>query len=476
MYGKFRIKIWDTIPSCKHIEIGFNETGIFHLHPQRIANNFLRKRNKFKQKLFQIINTNLKSSNTDYYTSNIKSQIEQHKTQFILSHFGIGNFSFDNDKITPNDENKINTDSQEEFSNKPLQFNIPDKLESTKTGNIKSKCSESKTDNCITNECKFKFGKKKEEYKLLLKSHKPGTPVTLSYTVMSLLVNYLLLINCHNFQTKTAQKRVMYSMFIRLGNNILRNATAIYYLIKNKSICKLITDVKCWQMSGNLSTVYGTKKLSNNLRIVYRKLYEWKKQGINSIQCDGYMFIRKGFEMIRKYYFNKCVKRLYKENCLCIPNVNIFSDIPIECMANNYNHNITKVYLVAAACMTNNIIKRVSYLCLLSLNCYSNKEYMMGWRLIHISFYLSNGYFINDKLKIVYKQKDIMRKKISEMKCSFCKQKPPNKCKVCIGCMKKMYCNKKCQKKHWNKRHRLKCNKTWCNLYFALKTTFFDRL
>eukprot|EP01084_Bolivina_argentea_P187573 323059_1 len=303
---------------------------------------------------------------------------------------------------------------------------------------------------------------------------------------MSCVVNYLLLLNNHD---NYYPKHVRYDIPIRLGYNILSNAYVINRSIKNKSFSQLINAAKSWQLIGNLSDIFRTCKCKSGLKIVARQLYQWEKRGIDAIKMDGFMFLRKGFELIRKYHFNaiECDQRCreirnYNNNNINKTNdinaKNVFSTVLIEYLAINYNHNISKVYLVCAACATNDIMLRVNHLCALSFNCYSNSEYLIAWKLINVCYLLSGEYFISEELDVAYKQRDIMRETINKIRCVYCEKKAESKgkCKVCIGCMKKTYCSKKCQKRDWNEKHRWKCNKSWSSLYSALKITFFDRL
>eukprot|EP01084_Bolivina_argentea_P077342 140274_1 len=70
--------------------------------------------------------------------------------------------------------------------------------------------------------------------------------------------------------------------------------------------------------------------------------------------------------------------------------------------------------------------------------------------------------------EIYHKMKRRVNKQLKQIQCSYCgehkyvkSKKQLDKLKVCTGCHRVYYCNKKCQKLHWNKLHRMKCSKIW---------------
>eukprot|EP01084_Bolivina_argentea_P187574 323062_1 len=68
-----------------HLDIGCEESKIFHVHPQCIANNYLYERNEFKQQVFEIADSLTKSQFQPF--------IDNPKSQFVLNHFGFGGFA-----------------------------------------------------------------------------------------------------------------------------------------------------------------------------------------------------------------------------------------------------------------------------------------------------------------------------------------------------------------------------------------------
>ena len=125
------------------------------------------------------------------------------------------------------------------------------------------------------------------------------------------------------------------------------------------------------------------------------------------------------------------------------------------------------------------IISKVSALVALSYNSRKNKEYLIGKKSLNAAYKLCKGYFMKSFCEIeYYDYKQKLNEKIKQSCCERCgkyRNEGGIKLKACKGCMNTFYCNKYCQKRHW-KLHKDECNKTWINLYPALKVCIFDPL
>eukprot|EP01084_Bolivina_argentea_P126835 224477_1 len=92
--------------------------------------------------------------------------------------------------------------------------------------------------------------------------------------------------------------------------------------------------------------------------------------------------------------------------------------------------------------------------------CYLHREWSMVIRILNRPFMKAgNEYKKLEKLQ-------------NNMLCANCNKRW--KLKGCKGCMKVSYCSRNCQKYHWRKAHRYKCDKSWYNT--ALYTIFCKTL
>lgn len=102
----------------------------------------------------------------------------------------------------------------------------------------------------------------------------------------------------------------------------------------------------------------------------------------------------------------------------------------------------------------------------LSEACSLNGEYRMALkalRKVQMVCFSSDGQHIapNFVQKQCKEQRRALKGKMSTMRCSYCSKMRKAKLRSCTGCMKAMYCNKRCQKRHWNANHRDLCVRTW---------------
>ena len=140
--------------------------------------------------------------------------------------------------------------------------------------------------------------------------------------------------------------------------------------------------------------------------------------------------------------------------------------------------NIYYTFAIVKCSYHESLLSRIVSLIGLSDNCYLNREYLIGKRVLFAAYTICHGYFFDN---FVFKQYPSSKmkfiQKIQEIKCANCGQHDDNnKLKCCKGCMRTFYCNKKCQKKHWKSNHKNKCNKSWKQLYHLLDCCIFYAL
>merc|ERR1712228_607669 len=100
-------------------------------------------------------------------------------------------------------------------------------------------------------------------------------------------------------------------------------------------------------------------------------------------------------------------------------------------------------------------------------------------RMLKCGFLISDGYifpsFVNHKYP---NRRKMTIEKIKSLECAHCfKTNIDRACRACTGCMKAVYCSKKCQKIDWKMKHRKECNRIWnardFPIYHLLKSLIF---
>ena len=131
-----------------------------------------------------------------------------------------------------------------------------------------------------------------------------------------------------------------------------------------------------------------------------------------------------------------------------------------------------KIYYLNALALDTPISGWIAVLKALSINCYKNKEYLMAARVLKYVERL--GMVLNEHVYDLQSERCMIRKAWNKMGCANCganlsRSITKNRLKACCGCMKVGYCNRKCQKIDWKKRHRFDCDKSWSR-YMPIST------
>ena len=103
---------------------------------------------------------------------------------------------------------------------------------------------------------------------------------------------------------------------------------------------------------------------------------------------------------------------------------------------------------------------------LLSEACELNAEYGMALKALKKALricFMRNGQHITPTFvkKECRERRNVLEAKMKNMRCGYCARTQSSKLRSCTGCMKIMYCDKRCQKKHWNVEHHGLCDRTW---------------
>eukprot|EP01084_Bolivina_argentea_P320538 556178_1 len=114
-------------------------------------------------------------------------------------------------------------------------------------------------------------------------------------------------------------------------------------------------------------------------------------------------------------------------------------------------------------------------------NCYKNKEYLLGLKLLICVYKLCKGRMLyNFTNNEYFRKRKNFKKQCKKMVCHNCRVGPlnanMNTIKCCSGCMQATYCSRHCQKIDWRNRHHRDCDHGWEKMYRSLKRYIFERL
>eukprot|EP01084_Bolivina_argentea_P071843 130528_1 len=146
---------------------------------------------------------------------------------------------------------------------------------------------------------------------------------------------------------------------------------------------------------------------------------------------------------------------------------------------NDSKFDVAKIYLTMAACASWDLYTKAMSLKSLVINCYRNKEYLIGMNILRRLYQLCKGYILPTFVNTTYHRwKKKFKNKWRKVKCAYCHQKNREmiSLKSCKGCMKIFYCTRLCQKMHWKQYHKSKCDLQWVQIYLILNEQIFTRM
>eukprot|EP01084_Bolivina_argentea_P125708 222683_1 len=208
--------------------------------------------------------------------------------------------------------------------------------------------------------------------------------------------------------------------------------------------------------------------LCNRMEIDYDPIIEWTL--ICSV-CITYLFartrecrtsvariMRKLFNILKSEYVNR-INNVYGT-------LLFYMKATVEYMVEKDYEESCKHY-VLVICNTESLYMRALALKHVIFICYKNKEYFIGIKLLTYVYSLCHGFILPTFVNQCRRHIRIFKKAIKKICCKYCGNK--NALKACIGCMKAVYCSRKCQKIDWKKRHNQICTKKWSKLYECIR-------
>eukprot|EP01084_Bolivina_argentea_P129536 228760_1 len=414
----------------------------FHIHPNLLANNFFERRQQFYDALKKVVQ-NIKDDDELF------EYCEDEEVSFMLHHFGIQNVIQKIERYKKKLETKQQTD-----------------LNLHKNSNKKSNASGIKQ-------------KIKIKAKLSFLDRSQKTPLLLILWCLISLRNEPELQN----QSLSLLHKAVF--MISTGISIDIHKVKVFKMIQNSTDAQLekkIKTVGILYKDVDLDSKFVDKK---QMILTCNDLRSWTSNGIDGMSIVANDYKHKAIKLVAKQFFNyyDCKLCHYPHKYNSKTNVNYGSQLfAHECISSRIisdKHHYAKTIGVIKICILNDLIERVNELNILSVACSICKEFFIALRMKRCVYKLSNGYIEHDVLTT-----DHMLKQISYLeglwwnaKCNSCRLKGSDKKhKACTGCMKVVYCSRRCQKLDWNTQHRNECDRSWKSIYGALKMTILDRM
>eukprot|EP01084_Bolivina_argentea_P155380 270767_1 len=248
-----------------------------------------------------------------------------------------------------------------------------------------------------------------------------------------------------------------------------------------------------WKAPLGFLMIFGNKYISHLLRHNTEDQLQQKLR-FESVNNDGIQRNFKKFQLIkmskklkswrfnvesyaRNHLIQTFLKRTDFEFLVSGPGINSFVRAKLALRDKQYIK--AKTYFIETICSGHSLYIVSKSSLYLSELCYSFSEYQIGLRCLKAAYkicYVHDGKHISPSfvLKGYVKKKELIKKQMQKMVCFNCKLR--TKLRSCSGCMKVMYCSKRCQKIHWKCIHCETCDKSWSNTFIVIKQNLFDVL
>eukprot|EP01083_Nonionella_stella_P152074 486983_1 len=415
----------------------------FHIHPMLLASDFFRRRKQFYTKLRSII----MSMDT---TDELLEYVEDEQISFMLHHFGIQKVI---KKVKKYKKRKAIQQRKQKLSQSVVQ---------------------SRTTTPIKTESETRHRKKRRSSRLNKILKQPTSRILWFFLRFRELQHDR--IKCPDAMSD------MCEMMMLFGITASEHRKKLFQMIRNLPLSQLQKKLKSLKSIDKANEYYHIDK--KQMISMCNDLRSWAKGGIKGIDTISNKHTHDAMELISRHFFNDNDCKLchcHNSHKYVNHGAELMTDTLMSSSVISNNHDYAKTIGVIRICITNDLITRVEEMNGLAVAAIRNKEPFAALTLLRCSFRLGGGYVKDDTmdddrhLEIM----DNLNELWWDSPCSNCKTISVNrgvKHKVCIGCMKVVYCNRKCQKIDWNNKHRFLCDQSWESIYGALKATIFDRM
>ena len=258
---------------------------------------------------------------------------------------------------------------------------------------------------------------------------------------------------------------------INTGYEMMFKSEVMHHSIESATMHSVGYIKQLISMALTLRNVYDVRMSKKQISATAKKINAWT---ITDIKKEGERLFLKGCEQRVKMKKSKIPMSIF----------NHFRGQYEARILKDYD-NAKMCFVISIVCNDYNpyngsLMNKVVSLIELSEICCINNELLIGRKSINAASKLCDGYieksmqFHNDDYS---QRKRKIKIEIDVLKCSNCgKNNEKNtKLKTCTGCMKSYYCDKHCQKRHWQV-HKKECDMTWKHLYPVLKKCIFAPL
>eukprot|EP01083_Nonionella_stella_P152075 486984_1 len=411
----------------------------FHIHPTLLASDFFERRTQFYDKLKKVVHT--VETNED-----LLDYIEDEEVSLMLHHFGVQTV------IT-----KVNHYKKELIKKKLHNEDASLNLNKLKIDDLDDSDGDIETI--------------KERLSCLERMQKHPLQF-----ILWIFLKVRSLQKARNKSIYALQKMYSYMLVFAIEAAIHRKK--LHAMIRRLSISQLQKKLKAIKWTDKEDRFANVDK--KQMILICNDLRSWTKNGTNGILKIAQEYSRKAIECTAKHFFSyyDC-KLCHQPHTRNTESVKLGVEIvkqPVHLLG---DHNLGKTLCVVKICIVNDLITRVEELNDLVRRCVNKEEVFIACKLLRCSFKLCSGYIVDETMKEEEQMERIgeLSEIWWETECGYCDAIAENhKHKACTGCMKVVYCSRKCQKMDWNEYHRNECDKSWRSIYGALKMTIIDRM
>ena len=286
--------------------------------------------------------------------------------------------------------------------------------------------------------------------------------------IVFLVVN-LFRTKIHMAHMKAKHCRLLLVIFIRFATHFLRSQPVgipllLGYLMFSCShpLYEIIQRTSHW----SLNRMLYEEADSSPRGITHWKIKNWTAK---NIQNTGLSWVRNVIQQLRA---KPCFGALHPSSMYILGQMSTAS---VNLWDQHHNDHSRKCFTMAIINDDDLYIRIKSMVSLVSLSN-AKEEYLFSRKLLQCAYKLAKGYCAPFFLTVGYNVlKTLIDLRISSVRCVLCGF-ADGKLHCCTGCLRSVYCSRKCQKRHWHSVHRRDCSGQQKAGYDVLNRLIFNRM